>query len=45
MKSVGWLEMSIVVPDNWDLVAESGGLSEAFMRFDSVDRTQMELKW
>ncbi|HYA21698.1 MAG TPA: hypothetical protein VEG31_00760 [Thermoproteota archaeon] len=45
MKSIGWLEMSMMVPDNWDLVAESGGLSEAFMRFDSVDRTQMELKW
>jgi len=45
MKSIGWLEMSLTVPDNWDLVAESGGLSEAFMRFESVDRTQMELKW
>jgi len=45
MKSIGWLEMSMVVPDDWDLVAESGGLAEAYMKFDSVDRTRMELKW
>lgn len=44
-KSIGWLEMSVQVPDDWDLVAESGGISEAYMRFDSVDRVRMEIKW
>jgi len=45
MKSIGWLETSLQVPDDWDLIAESGGINEAYMRFDSVDRIRMELKW
>jgi len=45
MKSISWLEMSLQVPDNWDLVAESGGITEGYMRLDSVERTRLEIKW
>jgi len=45
MKTIGWLETSLQIPDDWDLIAESGGINEAYMRFDSVDRVRMELKW
>jgi len=45
MKAIGWLEMTVRVPDDWDLVAESGGLKEAYMKFDSIDRVRLELKW
>lgn len=45
MKSIGWLETSLQIPDDWDLITESGGINEAYMRFDSVDRIRMELKW
>jgi len=45
LKDVGWLEVGLKIPDDWELTAESGGLNEAYMRFDSTKRTKLEVKW
>lgn len=44
-KTISWLEVSLKVPSDWELVADSGGITEAYMRIDSPKSVKLELKW
>ncbi|MBO3757621.1 MAG: hypothetical protein JTT14_00715, partial [Candidatus Brockarchaeota archaeon] len=44
-KTISWLEVSFKVPSDWELVADSGGITEAYMRIDSPSSIKLELKW
>jgi len=44
-KAISWLEVSLKVPSDWELVADSGGITEAYMRIDSPSNVKLELKW
>ena len=44
-KNISWLEVSFKVPSNWELVADSGGITEAYIRIDSPSSVKLELKW
>jgi len=45
MKDIGWLEVRLKIPDDWELTAESGGLNDAYMRFNSIEKIKMEVRW
>jgi hypothetical protein len=44
-KTISWLEVSFKVPSDWELVADSGGITEAYMRIDSPSSVKLEIKW
>lgn len=40
-----WLEVEFECPKGWTIAAESGGLTEAYMRIDSKTAPKFEIKW
>lgn len=44
-KELSWLEVRLKVPRNWDLISDSGGINEAYMRIDSPSSVKLEVKW
>ncbi|MBO3802290.1 MAG: hypothetical protein JTT11_00200 [Candidatus Brockarchaeota archaeon] len=44
-KKIGWQNVVLEVPWEWDITTESGGKRGAYFRLDDASQSRMEVKW